>query len=121
MSGRTLTPREHWARLMTEDELLSQVGDKLDLAGYLWHHTIPARRKDGWRTPVQGDPGIHDIVAVNPIARHPVLFLELKRVGAWVSPEQYLWVAAAIEAPGLHISAIVTPLDLEWLDRLLAR
>jgi hypothetical protein len=30
-------------------------------------------------------------------------------------------VAAAIEAPGLHISAIVTPLDLEWLDRLLAR
>lgn len=60
--------------------------------GWRVHHSRPARVKDGWRTPVQGHPGLPDLV----LARSSVVLLaELKKQRAYPTPDQRLWLAEA--------------------------
>jgi hypothetical protein len=52
-------------------------------------HFRPARTAHGWRTPVEGSPGLPDLV----MARDGVVLLaELKRHRGRVSPDQAAWL-----------------------------
>ena len=73
---------------MTEAELLGAVVELASLDGWLVHHCRPARTGRGWSTPIQGHPGFPDLV----LARDGrVIFAELKRQGAKVTPAQARW------------------------------
>jgi len=55
------------------------------------HHSLPVQTGKGWRTPVQGHPGLPDLV----LARDGVVVLaEIKTQHGRPSPDQRLWLAA---------------------------
>jgi hypothetical protein len=67
----------------------SQFIELAHLFGWRVAHFRPAKTSRGWRTPVQGDgKGWPDNVCV----RERVIFVELKRVGGKLSPEQQEWM-----------------------------
>lgn len=74
---------------LTEDQFLEQVTDAAVLFGWTWCHFRPARTAYGWRTPVQGPigKGFPDLILVHP-RRGTLLFVELKRDGKPLRPEQ---------------------------------
>jgi hypothetical protein len=81
------------SRNTEEEDLQRLVIVWLESQGWLTHAERKARSKKGWMTPIQGDAGFPDIVAVHPILRK-VLFTELKsRVGKY-SAEQVAWITA---------------------------
>ena len=49
---------------MTERDFSSAVEATLSLLGWRWSHFRAARTRHGWRTPLSGDQGFPDIVAV---------------------------------------------------------
>lgn len=65
--------------------------DLAKLTGWRVAHHRPARTERGWRTPVEGHPGLPDLV----LARDGVVVVaELKRHQGRVTPEQRAWLAA---------------------------
>lgn len=77
-------------KAMSEDEFQSQVLECAAINGWRLIHHRPARTVDGWRTPMQGDPGFPDLV----LARAGVvLFAELKREDGRLTPDQAKWLA----------------------------
>jgi hypothetical protein len=76
---------------MTEREFQRTVTDSLSALGWRWTHFRPARTNRGWRTPLSGDPGFPDIVAVRD---DRVLWIELKAEAGRLSEEQGRWLAA---------------------------
>jgi len=50
-----------------------------------------------WITPIQGDPGFPDLVLVHR-ERRKVLFVEIKKKGGQLPPEEYEWGLALLEA-----------------------
>jgi VRR-NUC domain len=75
---------------MTEAQFQKAVTDALSVLGWRWCHFRPARTARGWRTPLSGDAGFPDIVAVRD---KRVLFLELKAERGRLSGEQAGWLA----------------------------
>ena len=73
---------------ITEAEFMAQVIDLATVLGWYTAHFRPALTSRGWRTPVQGvlGKGFPDLVLV----RDRVIFAELKRDGANLTPEQEL-------------------------------
>ena len=79
------------------------------LAGWRALHIRPARRADGsWRTPVGGDgKGWPDLTLVRPPR---LLFVELKRQGGKLRPEQRDWLDVLRLLPGAEV-LVWTPED----------
>jgi hypothetical protein len=76
---------------MTEADFQRTVTDTLRLFGWRWTHFRPARTDRGWRTPLSGDAGFPDVVAVRG---DRVLWAELKAEKGRLSDEQAKWLAA---------------------------
>lgn len=78
-------------RPLREDEWTSRVIETARLHSWRVAHFRPARTAKGWRTPVQGDIGLPDLI----LARDGVVLLaELKQDRGTVRPDQRLWLAA---------------------------
>jgi hypothetical protein len=76
---------------ITEADFSTQVEGLLNLSGWRWHHSRPARTKDGWVTPISGDPGIPDIIAVRG---DELIWIELKSERGRLTPGQYAWIGS---------------------------
>jgi len=74
---------------LREADFQRQVTDLAELLGWQWAHFRPAETARGWRTPVSGPlgKGFPDLVLVHPVKRR-ILFAELKRDGAKLTPDQ---------------------------------
>ncbi len=75
---------------LTEDAWQRQLVDLAALLGYHWLHVRPGlTQSHGWRVPVQGTlgKGWPDLVLVRERDRR-VLFVELKRPGGRLEPDQ---------------------------------
>jgi hypothetical protein len=74
-------------RTVTEAEFMAQVIELAGVFGWESAHFRPALTSRGWRTPVQGSmgKGFPDLILAR---RDRILFAELKRDGAKVTPEQ---------------------------------
>ena len=81
---------------MSERDFSSSVEATLRLLGWRWCHFRAARTAQGWRTPLSGDAGFPDIVAVRGSR---LLFCELKSERGAVRSEQRDWLEA-LEAAG---------------------
>jgi hypothetical protein len=72
----------------SEDDWALTVYQYARLMGWLCHHGRPAQNRRGkWATPIQGDPGFFDWVFL----RERTLFVELKREGEDLTPDQVRW------------------------------
>ena len=79
---------------MKEEDFASQIEDLLRHGGWLWTHFRPAWSDKGYRTPISGDKGFPDYVAIKG---EDLLFIELKGDGGSLSPEQKDWRLALLE------------------------
>lgn len=80
-------------KTVSEDEFKNELIKALKLYRWRVHHCRPARAPSGkWSTPIQGHSGFPDIVAV----RDRVLWVELKKIGEYLKPEQKLWRDAIV-------------------------
>jgi len=85
------------ATAMPEEDFLEAVLRLAKLYGWRSFHARPAMTAKGPRTAVAGDGvGFPDLVLVHP--RHRVMFVELKRDGGDLAPEQGVWQRALIDA-----------------------
>ena len=77
------------AKGISETAFGLQVESLLKLFGWRWTHFRPAWTKKGYRTPLSGDKGLPDYIAV----RLPrLLFAELKDQYSKPTPEQEAWL-----------------------------
>ena len=73
---------------MTEEEFTDTVIQLAKLRGWMVVHHRPAHTERGWRTLVQGDPGLPDLI----LARDGIIwFIELKSARGQLSPVQKRW------------------------------
>jgi hypothetical protein len=99
---------------VSEREFERAVLDTLRLFGWRFCHFRPARTNRGWRTPLSGDPGFPDIVAVR--GNH-VLWLELKAENGRLGDEQARWLAA-LGVAGQEVHCF-RPSDWDVLEEVL--
>ena len=95
---------------VSEAQWVVAVGDALDLYGWHWYHSRPARRKDGrWVTPTQGNSarGFPDLIAARPPR---LLAIELKSATGRTSPEQREWIDR-LSACGVESHVLKMPGD----------
>ena len=84
---------------MTEAELQTRVLELARWHRWLAHHDRPARTRDGWRTPVQGDAGYPDLT----LAGHGRLVLvELKSDRGRLDGAQETWRDALRRIAGIE-------------------
>jgi Holliday junction resolvase len=76
---------------VTEREFERAVLEALRTFGWRFTHFRPARTERGWRTPLSGDAGFPDLVAVRG---ERVLFVELKAEKGRLRDEQAEWLSA---------------------------
>jgi VRR-NUC domain-containing protein len=112
---------------LTEAHFQDQVTQLATLLGWSWVHFRPAYTGRGVRTPVAGPlgKGWPDLVLVHP-AKGRVLFVELKRDGAELTPEQLdvlrtlESVALARDDPHRQVEVHVwRPRDWDYLEHVL--
>lgn len=82
---------------VSEDDLKGLVIDALHQYRWLVHHDRPARTNQGWKTPIEGDKGFPDVVAVHP-RTGVTMFLELKSASGPLKPEQTEWLDRLVAA-----------------------
>ncbi len=90
MSSTATTP----SATQTESELVGMILDRAASRGWLGYHARPARVKDGWRTPGQGNGarGFPDLI----LARAGVVIVwEVKTARGRLTTEQTQWLDAA--------------------------
>jgi hypothetical protein len=117
MSAR-LTANDRSLRAISESEFADWVLDVARMYGWRSAHFRPARTKDGWRTPVQGDgAGFPDVILLHPHCDFG-LALELKRETGRTSTEQETWIAA-FQQTG-WVAMVVRPSDRDALHALLS-
>jgi len=76
---------------LLEEDFKETVIDTAIMHGWLVHHSRPAKTKRGWRTPIEGNPGLPDLI----LARDGVvIFAELKKHRAYPTPDQRNWLAS---------------------------
>ncbi|MFW6030974.1 MAG: hypothetical protein ACOC9T_00155 [Myxococcota bacterium] len=102
-----------WSERQLQDALVEQ----LWVRGFLVHHCRPARTDQGWRTPIQGDVGFPDIMAVG---RGLLLVLELKSERGRLTHAQEVWLhELEWMLAGIAIVRVVRPSDYhELLDQI---
>ena len=77
---------------ISEAALLNAVIELAHLRGWMVAHFRPAMTSKGWRTPLQGDAGVPDLI----LARGgTVILVELKSRRGVVTPAQRGWLDAA--------------------------
>ncbi len=76
---------------LPEREFQNQILELAELYKWRVHAERPARTKDGWRTPIQGEPGFPDLVLVRGSR---LILAELKSDKGKVSDDQELWLKA---------------------------
>ena len=74
---------------ISETAFASQVEDLLTVFKWRWCHFRPAWSEKGWRTPITGDKGLPDYIAVR---RGRLIFAELKDRHSKTTPEQDGWL-----------------------------
>jgi hypothetical protein len=75
---------------LSETDWLAWVLDVAQLHGWRVAHHRPARTANGWRTPMQGNSGVPDLL----LGRNgDVLLAELKANRGQIRPEQRAWLA----------------------------
>lgn len=98
---------------MTEDELVRAILEALRITGWRAVHYRPARTARGWRTPLSGDAGAPDIIAIHP--DRGVLLIEAKSDIGRLRPEQLEWrewaEAAATRYPESIRYVVARPRD----------
>ncbi len=99
-----------------EREFQVQVITLARLCGWLAYHARPGRTINGWRTPVQGDPGFPDCIFVHA-RRRLVLYRELKSDRGRLNAEQIVWLAA-LAAAGQD-AAVWRPAQWAEIERVL--
>lgn len=93
---------------MLEADLQITVIALLIAHGFLVHHSLPVRDRDGRsRTPLQGVPGCPDLVIVKQF----IWLVELKRDGEYPTAQQRRWQNA-----GGDLCAVWRPRDLPWIQ-----
>jgi len=107
-------PRAGRAVTATEAECQRTIVDAARLAGWLVHHTRPARTVRGWRTPLEGDAGFPDLVLARRRPPGRLLVVELKRAPRQPTDEQRAWLAA-LTAAGVDARLVYVPDDLDAL------
>ena len=110
MASKTAAPP------MVENDLLNLVIDYAQRMGWLVAHFRPAMLKDGtWRTAVSADgKGFPDLVLVR---ERVVVWVELKKEGGKLSPEQIVW-RDALQAAGQEWY-VWQPSDWSEIERVL--
>lgn len=89
--GYAPMPRPAKQPAMSEDELKAMVIQTAKLYGWRVCHFRPARTATGWRTPLEGDAGLPDLI----LARDgQVLLAELKSTRGKPTTEQLQWLEA---------------------------
>lgn len=98
-----------WRPVMSEAELQDAVIPLLIQFGFLVHHSRPARTNTGdrWVTPLQGHPGLPDLVFAKAGA---VWLVELKRDTSKPTPPQQAWLDA-----GGRLCGVWRPKDLPFI------
>lgn len=77
---------------LSEADFQTTVLDYAHLRGWLVCHVRPARTTRGWRTPIEGDPGLPDLI----LARDgQVILAELKSRAGRATPQQRKWLEAS--------------------------
>lgn len=77
---------------LSEASFQNTVIEYAHLRGWLVHHSRAARTGKGWRTAIQGDAGLPDLV----LARNgKVVLAELKRTGGRATDAQRAWLEAS--------------------------
>lgn len=81
---------------MNEATFARQLEYLLELGGWRWCHYEPAVRQSGtWATPLRGDRGLPDYIAVR-LGRF--IMIEIKGDGGRIRPDQRSWIADLLEA-----------------------
>lgn len=79
---------------MSEDDFQTSVMDYAHVHHWRVCHVRPCRTSKGWRTAIQGDPGLPDLI----LARNGVVLLaEIKSATGGFQPGQREWLEAAGE------------------------
>lgn len=77
---------------LTETDLQRRIIDLAMLRGWRVAHIRPARTVNGWRTPMEGHPGLPDLILAKD---GQVLLAELKTERGRLTSDQRAWLAAA--------------------------
>lgn len=85
--------------------------------GWRVHAERPARTKDGWVTPVQGDPGWPDVVLLKGSR---CIVAELKSAKGRTTIDQDDWLEAFRQVPGIE-TYVFRPKDAELIERILKK
>ena len=105
VTRRRLTDRDRELRAVPEAAFTTQVVRLARTYGWLVHHSRPARALHGrWSTPIEGSPGLPDLVMVRPRLPSRLIFAELKREAGGVTSEwQVAWLNALDDVAGVEV------------------
>ena len=86
---------------MNEADLLDAVLEYAELRGWLTYHARPARTRDGWRTPAQGNGarGFPDLIMCR---RDRLVIAELKSARGRLTDSQRDWLDALAAVPDIE-------------------
>jgi|SRR3990167_8236494 len=80
---------------VSEAAFATTIEQLLDMFGWRWMHSRPAKTDRGWRTALSGTEGFPDYLAVRG---DRLLVAELKSDDGELSIEQYFWLKEMAEA-----------------------
>ncbi len=101
---------------MNEADFATAIEDMLRLGKWeKWVHFRPARTEQGWRTPLTGDPGFLDYVALRPPR---IVVFELKGETGKLTPAESEWLDTWRRCPGAEVY-VWWPSDAEEAERVL--
>jgi hypothetical protein len=108
--------REQLNTAMSERDLQQMVLELARLTRWRFHHTLPAMQPSGrWTTPLQGDPGLPDLLLVKD---GRLLALELKAQRRKPTDDQRAWLQDLDQVPGV-VARVIRPSDWPEVVQLL--
>ena len=105
-----------------EAAFTTQVIQLAQLHGWRVHHQRPGRTATGWRSSIQGHPGLPDLIMIRNGA---LIVAELKMPKGKLTREQSVWLEAFKEVKcgpgdGYLMVTVWTPDDWPEIERILA-